>query len=146
MATNPFNPAAFQKQEEPAEEEKKQANLPYEVTGNTSRDQVRKMFWEIFTADSAESKDFPEQVHSCAELAALIEAKVFESTGSDQKTKQYRDMSRQLQLKLKVSSIGSKLVIYVNIILLCRVRDMFQVGERLEWARSKLTRYVQRST
>lgn len=29
-------------------------DLPYEKTGNSTRDQVRKMFWEIFVSNSLE--------------------------------------------------------------------------------------------
>ena len=36
----------------------------------TLRDQVRKMFWDIFTA---ESQDIPDQAHSCSQLVDLVE-------------------------------------------------------------------------
>jgi hypothetical protein len=49
MATNPFNPAAFASKKEAVEEKKEK--LPYEVTGNSSRDNIRKVLWEIMSGE-----------------------------------------------------------------------------------------------
>lgn len=90
MATNPFNPAAFQKKEG---EEKKKAveKMPYPTTGNSTRDQIRKMLWEIFTANDLEAKSLHDEQYSCAELVQTIEEEIHESTGADAKSRQYRD-------------------------------------------------------
>ena len=56
MATNPFNPAAFGQKKEVIEEKKEV--LPYETTGNSSRDNIRKVLWEILTSEQhANNKD-----------------------------------------------------------------------------------------
>ena len=100
MATNPFNPAAFQKKE--GEEKKKTVEkLPYPVTGNSTRDQIRKMLWEIFTSNELEAKSLPDEKHSCEDLVSKIEEEIHESTGTDSKSRQYRDKVKQIQLKIK---------------------------------------------
>ena len=65
--------------------------MPYPVTGNSTRDQIRKMLWEIFTLNELEAKDIPNQVVSIEDLVQNIETEVFESTKSDAKSKLYRD-------------------------------------------------------
>ena len=71
--------------------------MPYETTGVSSRDHVRKTLWEIFSGDPDES----EFTIANNELVANLENELFKSTGSDAKTKAYRDKTKNLQLKLK---------------------------------------------
>ena len=98
MATNPFSPGGMVKKEA-AVTKKPQEDLPYETTGVSSRDNVRKQFWEMFSADSAEP-DFKIDVK---DIVHLLENQLYESTGSDAKTRQYRDKTKNIQLKLKGS-------------------------------------------
>jgi hypothetical protein len=49
MATNPFNPAAFSGKKDVIEEKKE--IIPYEVTGDSSRDNIRKVLWEIMSGE-----------------------------------------------------------------------------------------------
>ena len=98
MTTKIFNPAEFTttaSKEEHAPSTPKAEAKDYKLTGNSSRDQVRKMLFEIFAQD-----EFPKQ-----SIAALIEAIEDEISTScpDPKAKKYRDTSRALQTKLKGS-------------------------------------------
>ena len=83
MATNPFNPGEMIKQDAPAVTKKAQEDLPYATTGISTRDNVRKQFWEMFSTDSDES----EFKINAKELVDLLENQLFESTGSDAKTR-----------------------------------------------------------
>jgi hypothetical protein len=112
MATNPFNPGALIKQEAQTTARKPQEDLPYATTGTASRDHVRKTLWEVFSADAQEE----EYQVEAKDLVDSLENALFESTGSDAKTKQYRDNAKNMQLKLKVSSKST-------IIILCFNRD-----------------------
>lgn len=62
MSAKIFDPAQFApKSTEPAEEfqtiQIDEPKVVYEVTGNSSRDSVRKLIFEIFSGDSANDKD-----------------------------------------------------------------------------------------
>jgi hypothetical protein len=70
--------------------------MPYPVTGNSTRDQIRKMLWEIFTVNELEAKALPNQSFSCEELVEKIEDEIHDCTGSDAKSRQYRDKVKQL--------------------------------------------------
>ena len=100
MATNPFNPGGLIKQEAQTAARKPQEDLPYATTGTASRDHVRKTLWEVFSADPHEE----EYQVEAKDLVDSLENALFESTGSDAKTKQYRDNAKNMQLKLKVST------------------------------------------
>ena len=66
MTTKIFNPAQFAaaSQEEQTTSTPKAEAKDYKLTGNSSRDQVRKMLYEIFAQD-----EFPKKT-----IASLIEA------------------------------------------------------------------------
>ncbi len=58
MASNPFNPGGFAKKDNLESQKSKTApSAPYGTTGNSSRDLVRKMFWELFTQLGEEEDD-----------------------------------------------------------------------------------------
>jgi hypothetical protein len=87
MATNPFNPAAFSAKKQVVETQKEK--LPYEVTGNSSRDNIRKVLWEILSGE-------PDGSIKNSDLVHKIEEEIHSSTGSDAKSRQYRDKVKQL--------------------------------------------------
>ena len=91
-----FNPAEFDPKTNGGQTEdvaqKKSVNKKYRTTGNSTRDQVRKMLFEAFVADTNEDE--------AASMVDLLEAKIFELV-KDPKSKQYRDKTRALQNKLK---------------------------------------------
>ena len=97
MATNPFNPAAFSAKKQVVETQKEK--LPYEVTGNSSRDNIRKVLWEILSGE-------PDGSIKNSDLVHKIEEEIHSSTGSDAKSRQYRDKVKQLQLKIKGPRFG----------------------------------------
>ena len=116
---SPFNPADFQAKgpanggKDNTAKQQQKNNIPYETTGNSSRDQVRKMLWEIFTqgpssgiqAQSGQDAiDEGNQKFSAQQLVAMLEDAVFKNSDEDAKTRQYRDRCKNLQLKLKVSN------------------------------------------
>lgn len=101
MATNPFSQSPFgggPKKDGAGSTAKKQ-DLPYEATGVATRDNVRKSFWEIFSADPEEA----DAKLKNAEVVHLLENQLFEATGGDAKTRQYRDKTKAIQLKLRGS-------------------------------------------
>ena len=61
MTTTIFNPAQFAPENEPAAGDEQQErggndkNKGYTTTGNSTRDQVRKLLFEIFSADDSDA-------------------------------------------------------------------------------------------
>lgn len=112
---NPFNPAAFQAQNESVDSTaaKKQKKVaPYALSENSSRDQVRKMLWEIFSQASQnpghaqsgqDGVDDKNAKHPPEKLVVMLEEQVFSMSNEDAKTREYRDRCNKLQMKLKVS-------------------------------------------
>ena len=69
-----FNPAAFDpsaSQESNADKVIKNEKRPYETTGVSVRDQIRKLLWEIFAGETAQYS--PEK---CAEIVEQVESEV----------------------------------------------------------------------
>lgn len=100
MATNPFstqNPfgGGITKKDKP-DPKKQQVDSPFELTGEASRDHVRKTFWEIFSAEPN-----TDGQHSNEDIVRDLETQVFEVTGENCKSKEYRDMTKAIQLKLR---------------------------------------------
>lgn len=87
---NPFGGGAPGKTEKP--DARKAASTPYQTTGESSRDHVRKTFYEIFNTEADESN---------AQIVEQLETQIFESSGSNSKSKEYRDMTKSIQLKLR---------------------------------------------
>lgn len=71
--------------------------MPYTATGVASRDNVRKMFWEIFENEP----DMNQAVFTNKEIVDQLETVLFESTGADAKTREYREKTNNIKLKLK---------------------------------------------
>ena len=71
--------------------------MPYPTTGVASRDHVRKTFWEIFSAEA----DSDTNKLQNKDIVDAIENQLLEVNGNDCKTKEYRDMTKAIQLKLR---------------------------------------------
>ena len=75
---------------------KQQAESPFELTGDASRDHVRKTFWEIFSAEANNDGQLSNE-----DIVRDLETQIFEVTGENCKSKEYRDMTKAIQLKLR---------------------------------------------
>lgn len=93
-----FNPAAFDpaaSQDQNADKVIKSEKRPYQSTGVSVRDQIRKLLWEIFVGENAKYS-----TEKCAEIVEQVEDEIYKQF-SDPKSRQYRDKARTVQLKLK---------------------------------------------
>ena len=92
MTTKIFNPAQFappeqlddNNQSDPVTVEKKN----YTLTGNSTRDQVRKLLYEIFSADDTDT-------NKIAKIIEALENQISKNCPNPS-SKQYRDSSRAL--------------------------------------------------
>ena len=86
-----FNPADFAPktngQTEEDASQKKSDNKKYQTTGNSTRDQVRKMLFEALVVDSSED--------AAASMVDQLESKIM-ALVKDPKSKLYRDKTRAL--------------------------------------------------
>ena len=98
MATNPFGQSPFGGAAAGKTDEKQsKQDLPYTATGIASRDNVRKMIWEIFEVEP----DMNSAALTNKEIVDQLETALFESTGADAKTREYREKTNSIKLKLK---------------------------------------------
>ena len=94
QAPTMFNPAAFAGTATEASAKTKEVEKkPYKTTGISSRDSVRKMLFEAFTAEGTSNE---EAATACEKIEDAITAGII-----DPKSRQYREKARQIQLKLK---------------------------------------------
>ena len=98
-----FNPGAFMSNSLKAEvahaSRSALQDKEYKLTGNNTRDQVRKLLFEALSeADTEPTTLAPE------ELTELLETALFDLC-ADAKSKEYRDKSRTAIQKLKVLSV-----------------------------------------
>ncbi len=110
MTTKIFNPAQFappdqlddNNHSDPVPVDKKN----YALSGNSTRDQVRKLLYEIFSGDDADT----------TKIAKVIEAleNQISKNCPNPSSKQYRDSSRALQTKLKGSRFTELRLSIVN--------------------------------
>ncbi|TNV87383.1 hypothetical protein FGO68_gene16939 [Halteria grandinella] len=94
---NLFKAPAQEQESEPQENSGGGGKKDYPVSGNATRDQVRKLIFESFQGDNP---SIPGEKLSISQAVEVIESSILNES-KDPKSKQYRDKSRQVQLKLK---------------------------------------------